>query len=63
MEKNGTLDFYNNPFFLSLLCEHDCLHKEVPKGRASLFTGYVRNTLRREMDTTLFASEEFLTGT
>ncbi|NBO65661.1 MAG: NACHT domain-containing protein, partial [Acidobacteria bacterium] len=61
IEKDGTLDFYNNPFFLSLLCEQIGYTKEVPRGRVALFTGFVRNTLRREMHTTLFASEEFLT--
>jgi formylglycine-generating enzyme required for sulfatase activity len=60
MEKNGTLDFYNNPFFLSLLCEQIAYTKEVPKGRASLFTGFVRKTLKREMNTKLFTSAEFL---
>ncbi len=60
MEQNKTLDFYNNPFFLSLLCQQIGTSKEVPKGRASLFTGFVRNTLRREMHTALFTSEEFL---
>jgi formylglycine-generating enzyme required for sulfatase activity len=59
MEKNGTLDFYNNPFFLSLLCELIAYTKEVPKGRASLFTGYVRSTMKREMDTPLFKRENF----
>jgi formylglycine-generating enzyme required for sulfatase activity len=60
IKQNGTLEFYSNPYFLSLLCEQVGEDGEVPKGRASLFTGYVRAAIRREMDTDLFVKEEWL---
>jgi formylglycine-generating enzyme required for sulfatase activity len=60
IERNGTLEFYSNPYFLSLLCDQIGEDGEVPKGRASLFTGYVRAAIRREMETELFVNEEWL---
>ncbi|MFN6202164.1 MAG: NACHT domain-containing protein, partial [Acidobacteriota bacterium] len=60
IKQNGTLEFYSNPYFLSLLCEQVGEDGEVPKGRASLFTGYVRAAIRREMETELFVNEEWL---
>jgi formylglycine-generating enzyme required for sulfatase activity len=60
IRNNGTLGFYNNPYFLSLLCKQIGESGEVPNGRASLFTGYVRAAIKREMDSGLFTNEEFL---
>ncbi len=44
------VDFYRTPYFLSLLCSQVDDSGEVPKGRAGLFTRYVRNALRREIE-------------
>lgn len=60
IRKNGTLDFYNNPYFLSLLCKQIGESGEVPKGRASLFTGYVRAAIKREMEKGFFNNSGFL---
>ncbi len=60
IRKAGTLEFYNNPYFLSLLCNQIGKDGEVPKGHASLFTGYVRAAMKREMDSDLFTNEGFL---
>jgi formylglycine-generating enzyme required for sulfatase activity len=60
IRKNGTLGFYNNPYFLSLLCNQIGESGEVPNGRSALFTGYVRAAIKREMDKDLFTSEGFL---
>jgi formylglycine-generating enzyme required for sulfatase activity len=61
IRRNGTLDFYSNPYFLSLLCKQIAYTKSVPKGRASLFTGYVREAMRREMDSDLFKKSKLFT--
>jgi formylglycine-generating enzyme required for sulfatase activity len=60
IKRDGTLDFYNNPYFLSLLCQQIGEDGAIPKGRASLFTGYVRQAMQREMDSDLFKREKFL---
>jgi formylglycine-generating enzyme required for sulfatase activity/GTPase SAR1 family protein len=60
IKKTGTLEFYNNPYFLSLLCKQIGKDGEVPKGRASLFTGYVRSAIKREMESDLFKNAGFL---
>ncbi|MFZ4986906.1 MAG: SUMF1/EgtB/PvdO family nonheme iron enzyme [Blastocatellia bacterium] len=60
IKRNGTLDFYNNPYFLSLLCGLVGESGDIPKGRASLFTGYVRAAIKREMNSELFTKESWL---
>lgn len=41
---------YQNPFFLKLLCGQVEAKCAVPKGRAALFTGFVRQALVREVN-------------
>jgi serine/threonine protein kinase/formylglycine-generating enzyme required for sulfatase activity len=64
-ELRGTpqLDLMRLPYFLSLLIEHVEATGVMPKGRAGLFTGFVRQSLRREIerDNPLFAPETLLT--
>lgn len=57
------LALMRSPFFLALLVDHVDATGEVPKGRAGLFTGFVRQSLRREMerDNPLFAPDRLLT--
>ncbi|QQS45407.1 MAG: SUMF1/EgtB/PvdO family nonheme iron enzyme [Acidobacteriota bacterium] len=51
---------YQTPFFLKLLCEQVSATGEIPKGRAALFTGFVRQVLNREINTDLFQSGTML---
>ena len=52
-----------SPYFLSLLVEQVEAAGGIPRGRAGLFTGFVRRTLRREVerDNPLFAPDSLLT--
>ncbi|MGE0103812.1 MAG: SUMF1/EgtB/PvdO family nonheme iron enzyme [Blastocatellales bacterium] len=44
------LELYSTPYFLKLLCDQTGLEGGVPKGRASLFTGFIRKSLKREIE-------------
>ena len=46
--------FYQTPYFLKLLCDQVKAGGEIPKGRAGLFTGFVRESLKREIHQELF---------
>ncbi|QQS45411.1 MAG: SUMF1/EgtB/PvdO family nonheme iron enzyme [Acidobacteriota bacterium] len=50
------LELYSVPYFLNLLCNQSDMEGGVPKGRASLFTGFIRKSLKREIgrNSTLF---------
>ncbi len=56
------LDLYRTPYFLDLLCKLETQGR-VPRGRAELFTGYVRLLLERELasNTALSADYALLT--
>ena len=60
-ELKGTpqLELLRSPYFLSLLTHRVEATGEVPQGRAELFTGFVRQALRREVESgnPLFAPE------
>src|SRR6185503_14767112 len=51
-ELDGTqeLELLRSPYFLSLLTHQVEATGEVPRGRAGLFTGFVRQALRREVE-------------
>jgi serine/threonine protein kinase/formylglycine-generating enzyme required for sulfatase activity len=51
-ELTGTpqLEVMRSPYFLSLLTDQVKATGEVPEGRAGLFTGFVRQALRREVE-------------
>ncbi len=54
---DGTPQFslFQTPYFLKLLCEQvEMTGEAVPKGRAALFTGFVRQALQRELAGELF---------
>ena len=57
------LEVMRSPYFLSLLVEQVVAAGGIPQGRAGLFTGFVRRTLRREVerDNPLFAPDGLLT--
>ncbi len=48
---------FQTPYFLNLLCEQVEATGEAPKGRAALFTGFVRQALQREISGKLFQLE------
>lgn len=54
MDGSEQFSLYQTPYFLKLLCEQVEAAGELPKGRASLFTGFIRKTLARETDGELF---------
>ena len=62
LEGTPQLALYRTPFFLKLLSGQMEAHGTVPKGRASLFTGFVREALRREVadDNALFKPDSLL---
>ncbi len=49
LEKTPQLELLRLPYFLRLLVEQT-VAGEVPEGRAGLFTGFVRQTLKREVE-------------
>ncbi|MDX2042283.1 MAG: TIR domain-containing protein [Acidobacteriota bacterium] len=53
-------DLFQTPYFLKLLCEQVGASGELPKGRAGLFTGFVRRVLDREKDGALFQAGALL---
>jgi hypothetical protein len=55
-------DLFRTPYFLKLLCEIVEAQAAVPRGRAGLFTGFVREALNREVagGSVLFAPDELL---
>lgn len=57
------IELYSTPYFLKLLAEQVNAGGGVPKGRASLFTGFVRLALKREVNarTALFMRDDLLT--
>ena len=64
-ELKGTpqLELLRSPYFLSLLTDQVAATGEMPEGRAGLFTGFVRQALRREVEggNPLFAPDGILT--
>jgi formylglycine-generating enzyme required for sulfatase activity len=63
-ELDGSPQFtlFQTPYFLKLLCEQFEDTGNAPKGRAALFTGFVRQALRREIKGKLFQLEGGLLG-
>ncbi|HMV50662.1 MAG TPA: SUMF1/EgtB/PvdO family nonheme iron enzyme, partial [Blastocatellia bacterium] len=53
---NGSPQFalFQTPYFLKLLCDQVETSGNVPAGRAALFTGFVRQSLKREIHRELF---------
>lgn len=63
LEGSPQFSLFQTPYFLKLLCEQVEAAREVPKGRAGLFTGFVRQALKRETENTnsLFQPNGLLT--
>ncbi len=61
-ELDGSPQFklFRTPYFLKLLCDQVEAAGDVPKGRAALFTGFVRQGLQREINGKLFQLESGL---
>jgi formylglycine-generating enzyme required for sulfatase activity len=61
LEGTPQLDLLRTPYYLKLLIEA-APQGEIPKGRAALFTGFVRQAMRREVlwDNPLFRAGELL---
>jgi formylglycine-generating enzyme required for sulfatase activity len=54
LEATKQLDLFRTPYFLKLLCELVERREGLPRGRAGLFTGFVREALAREKNRPLF---------
>lgn len=50
LEGSEQLEVLRSPYFLKLLVDQVEIAGETPKGRAELFTGFVRQALRREIE-------------
>ena len=50
LEGRPQLEVLRSPYFLSLLVDQVEATGEMPEGRAALFTGFVRQALRREVE-------------
>jgi len=63
LEGTDQLSLVRAPYFLKLVVDQVAMANTVPKGRASLFTGFVRQALRREIerDNPLFQPDGLLT--
>lgn len=60
LEGSAQFGLFQTPYFLKLLCEQVEATRIVPKGRASLFTGFVRQVLYRELNGALFQPDTLL---
>ncbi len=60
LKEQKQLEFYSNPYFLSLLVDQVTEGGGIPKGRAALFTGFVRQVLIREMNKDSPLAKDFL---
>jgi formylglycine-generating enzyme required for sulfatase activity len=49
LRESDQLDLLRSPYLLRLLVEHVASGGDLPRGRAALFTGFVRQALRREV--------------
>jgi formylglycine-generating enzyme required for sulfatase activity len=63
LDGSPQLDLFRTPYFLKLLLDQVAARQAIPKGRAGLFTGFVRQTLRREIErgNRLFEPDTLLT--
>ena len=62
LEGSPQLEVLRSPYFLALLVEQAEATGEMPAGRAALFTGFVRQALRRELEraSSIFESDTLL---
>lgn len=50
IEDSGQLQLYSTAYFLKMLCDHAGRTGEIPQDRSALFTAFVRELLRREIN-------------
>jgi formylglycine-generating enzyme required for sulfatase activity len=50
LKATGQIELFSTPFYLRMLTEQVAAEGRVPDGRAALFTGFVRQSIRRELD-------------
>ncbi len=50
IEGTAQIELLRTPYFLRLLCEQAHTEREMARGQAGLFTGFVRQALRREIE-------------
>ncbi len=50
LDGSPQLEIFRTPYFLRLLIEQIGITKTIPRGKAELFTGYVRQALMREVE-------------
>ena len=64
LENTQQLAVMRSPYFLRLLTDQVETSGEIPEGRAGLFTGFVRQTMRREVEqgNPMFDPGELVTG-
>ncbi len=64
LEQQQQLEYYRTPYFLRLLIGQVDEAGDLPKGRAALFTGFVRQVLIRELEktNTLLQDDTLLTA-
>jgi formylglycine-generating enzyme required for sulfatase activity len=62
VNRSSQLDLFRSPFFLKLLVEQVEAEGRIPEGRAALFTGFVRQALKRELerDNPVFDDDELV---
>jgi class 3 adenylate cyclase/formylglycine-generating enzyme required for sulfatase activity len=62
VNRSSQLDLFRSPFFLKLLVEQVEAEGRIPEGRAALFTGFVRQSLKRELerDNAVFDDDELV---
>jgi formylglycine-generating enzyme required for sulfatase activity len=60
LEGSPQFELFQTPFFLKLLCDQVETVGKTPKGRAALFTGFVRESLKRELNSKIFQSGELI---
>jgi len=60
LEGSPQFTLFQTPYFLKLLCEQVEATRTIPRGRAGLFTGFVRQVLYREINAPLFQADTLL---
>lgn len=60
LDDSPQFTLFQTPYFMKLLCDQVDAEGDSPKGRAALFTGFVRQALQREIKGNLFQLESGL---
>jgi class 3 adenylate cyclase/formylglycine-generating enzyme required for sulfatase activity len=62
VNRSSQLELFRSPFFLKLLIDQVEAEGRIPQGRSALFTGFVRQSLKRELerDNPVFDDDELV---